>query len=419
MKLSAFTLTLALCAPAMAQDYLAVLSPYGDKAQMKAQVSMVQKQLATMDAGDKLSILNGEDGLTITDFTIPNVPKAYRVRAIQGYNKQAIAALHQFVAKAMNTRKAGTLNLPYVLGQVALYHREAQDIVLLGSLSFDVPEVTPSIASGALLPADSNLRQSTGETIFGTRDIAERLKGFRIHWWQSHLSSSTQYQQDAMRFWHLWLHNQGAEVISISRDKSVVLKRLADKAPALPMTYRLREENTQAALPSTLFERPLNQRVDIAQWQPVQKISVAIRWIGENVDLDIYSLLPHQNNPVYFANSHTALATHLKDVRSAPSSSGGKSAFYETIIYHKPIDGCQLLVGVNFYSGKVTREVSGHIRIAMGDAVFERPFTLPTKTGNQGADIINALTARRSSAHSLVLSLSDMTGDVLAQRCHA
>lgn len=414
MKYPTLILTLVLSAPAAAQDYLAILSPFGTKAQVQAQVPMLQKQLAQMQAGDTLSVLNGKDGETITTFTVPDVPQAHKVRAIQGYNKQPIAKIRQFIASASMDHSTGALDLPQVLGQVATYHRQYQDILLLGSLSFDVPGVNPSIASGDLLPADSNLLKESSSSTFGTRNIAERLKGFRFHWWISQKSGSQQYQQEAIRFWHLWLHHQGSEVISITSDHSVVLKRLKDNAPALPMSYEMQSDE-QAALQPTLFERELTKPSDATKWQQHQKVSVAIRWVGSGIDLDIYTMLPGQSKPVYYANGNTAHAKHLKDVRSAPQ---GKPAFYETIVYHKVIDSCQLLAAVNFYSGNSSNGVQGHIRIAMGDAVFEKPFALSATEGNKGADIAAVLSSRDHSRYSVAFTLADIAGDTLAARCH-
>ena len=67
------------------------------------------------------------------------------------------------------------------------------------------------------------------------------------------------------------------------------------------------------------------------------------------MDLDLFAHALGQPMPVYYNNpvSQSPKARHLKDIRSGASG----TAFLETIIYDEDINACELVVGVNLYSG--------------------------------------------------------------------
>lgn len=397
-----FLTLILLSAGASAKDSVAVLSPYGTSNEVQKRVSVVQQHLSQMDSGDTLTVLSGADGETIATFTIPDVPDTHKVKAIRGVNKKAIGQIGAFVKCASGEHRTGTINLPVVLNQLAAYHRDKIDVLLLGSLSFDLPNMSKAIASGQHLPADNNLLKTSQESTFGTRNLGERFKGYRFHWWISEKAGAGHHYEGAIRFWFMHLNFQGGGVVSITHDKAVVLKRLKDNAQPLISNYQLQVEN--ADFPATLFDEALAPVTAAKDLNTRQRVSVAIGWESSAADLDIYALAAAQTMPVYYNNpvNQTPQARHLKDIRSGAS--------FETILYDEVIDGCDLTIAVNLYSGTAEKNsVSGTLRFAVGDVVFEKPFTITAVRGNGGRDVTATLNSQTSTDHTLIFTLSDIT----------
>lgn len=407
MKISIFLISLFLFCSfhASAKDILAVMSPYGTETQVQKLVHVLQQQLAQMESGDTLTVLSGAGGETVATFTIPDVPDTHKVKAIRGMNKEAIAKIGAFVKNAVTERRTGTINLPVVLNQLAAYHRDKTDILLLGSLSFDLPNMNRAIASGQSLPADDNLLKTSQQSTFGTRNLGERFKGYRFHWWVSDKAVSGQHYDGAVRFWFMHLLFQGTGVVSITHDRTVVLKRLKEQAQPLISNYDLKVSAEN--IPQTLFDRALSAAVP-QSFDSRQSVSVAIRWEDSAADLDIYALAAGQSVPVYYNNtvSLRPKARHLKDVRI-----GGRGmAFLESIIFDEAIESCDLVVAVNLYSGAPTKPgIAGALRMAVGGVVFEKPFTITANHGNGGRDVTHALGRKTSTEHTQLFTLSDMT----------
>lgn len=411
-KLTALVISLVFSTQSVADDVLTVMSPYGTKTQVQQLVSVLQQQLSQMDAGDTLTVLSGADGATITKFTIPDVPESQKVKAIRGMNQKPIAQISAFANSANSGYHTGTINLPAVLNQLAAYHRDKADILLLGSLSFDLPNMEQTIASGQSLPADSNLLKGTSESTFGTRNIGERFKGgYRFHWLVSDKTGVADLD-GAIRFWFMYLQFQGADIVSLTHDKAVVLDRLNKKAQPLNSNYQLQLDNAQ--IPQTLFDRQVTKATETMPLNTQQRVSVAIRWENPAVDLDLFAHALGQSLPIYYSNpvSQKPKARHLKDIRSGASG----TAFLETIIYDQEINACELIIGVNLYSGIPPQEgLDGIIRLAIGDMVFEKPFTFTASQGDEGQDAQISLRRKLSTKNTKVFTLSDFTNKSCAR----
>ena len=358
-----------ICGNAMAKDVLAVLSPQGHTQQ---QVTTLLELLPKLEGGENIKVLSGIDGNTIASLHVPENKALQTPKALFKFNQASLAKLLQFGQQA---KASDALNLPHVLGEIALYHHGYDDVLILGNASFNMEE--------GHYPSDDNLQRLPSESHFGTRGIGERLKAYRIHWLLPKASDDVRFAKAAERFWHLYLHNQSAKLVSYTYDKDVVIPRLLSDAAPLPMTYHM--SVSAAPLPET------------------QHLQLGISWQGAEIDLDIYALSQAQDLPVYYANSYNGLARHFKDIVTGSSS----VKLFETIQYQSAIDVCSVMVGINFYSGKAQTGVSGTLNIQYGDTQFQHEFHIPAPKGNKGKDSLDVLKRNTSSAHSLRYALAE------------
>ena len=70
----------------------------------------------------------------------------------------------------------------------------------------------------------------------------------------------------------MYLRFQGGDIVSLTHDKAVVLKRLNNNAPALNSNYQLQTGNTDT--PQTLFDRQVTQAGETLPLNTHQRVSV-------------------------------------------------------------------------------------------------------------------------------------------------
>ncbi len=391
-------------------DMLVLLSPYQDKVDVQQQVITTIELLTELPLGEKITVLNGETASTIATLNVPEDERLSDYNSRINHNVEAIAALGQFIQSVdIGDRTAGAMNLPLVLGEVARYHRYANDILVMGSGGFDIQGVSQEVIDGDKILLDSNISQSPRQSLFGTQGIEERLKGFRIHWLLPAPIADTEYKDSSQRFWHLFLHHQRAELVSFTHDKASVLRRLKANAPALPMAYELTlasESRQMKQREAALFNLPLSKApLDTATWHRPQKLRLGIRWQGHAIDLDLYASTTPTRAPVYFANPMTSVARYFKDILSGGNS---KTTLYETIAFHRAVDLCKLVIGINHYGGTTAIPINGTLRTEIGNKVYETAFTLNSSTGNRGDDIQAVLSMGEDTLHSQRFKIYDI-----------
>ena len=315
MKLLTLVFLSVFGAHVAAKDALIVLAQHP---QSETHIKHVLTALPQFGAGATLRFVSAHHGQSIAELNIPEDKRYHAPKALMKFNQRKIAALLRYVRS-----DAQPMNVPFTLSEILRYHNEYTEIVILGTMDFEM-------GAGAL-PADSNITQSPQESIYGTRGIEERLKGKRIHWWLPRAATDIQYAQAVQRFWHLYVHHQRGALVSFTHDKNVIISRLLNNASPLPMT------DTLTVAPDAA---PLNAL-------PHDGLSVQLRWQGAAIDLDIYGWVNGAERPVYYANPRTDFARHMKDIRAGTQN----NVQGETIRFAPHIAFCDIRIGVNIYFG--------------------------------------------------------------------
>ncbi len=398
----------------LADDTLVILSPHQTPQILQKQLQETLNIFAVQNTGESLTYLDGETGQTIARLEVPNDERlAEHQTARLNHNKAQLAKLGLFIKSAdSDKRKAGAINLPLSLKEVARYYRHVAEIVVIGTARMDIEGLSPEVRDGQQYLLDSNITQSSRESIFGTADKSELLKGFRIHWWVSSNYEERSIRLATERFWHLWLHHQSGALVSYSSDKNAVFQNLKTNAQPLSMPYQL-EMSPGASLQTEtnimLFDRPLaSASLPRAVWSSPQTVRLGISWQGQT-DLDIYASLDNTQPPVYFANKQEGSARHLKDIRHGGD---GKTTRYETIIYNRSVvDLCKLVIGINHFGGAAPKDgIEGLLRVNIAGQIFEKSFVVGKDQGNKGRDVMALIPKGQNSPYSQIMKVTDITG---------
>lgn len=404
-----FLITILLClftTHAKAETkILAVLSTQQSQETTLQQINHIRSWLFSMPKGGSIVVLDGWHGNRIATLTRPTKESHQSPKTIILHNRQGFAQLVKFAqTRTKPIEPSGSLHLPRLMSVIAQNYPDISDIVLLGSVSLNLPEAKNSISREQYLPADSNLVKSSSDSLFGTSNVKERLKGKRIHWLLPNNINSYQYAQDIERFYHLYLHLQSAQLITLSADAELVKSRLLEKASPLPMAYQIGKASTHPIkhIDSLFTRRPSQARaINLNQ---KQRLKIGISWSAP-VDLDIYTYLDGEVQPVYYANprgSHGA--THHKDVTQGDP----KTITYEIISFGEPIFLCDLHIAVNHYSGSTSKDIEVGLRIEIGESLTAKKFHFSNTTGNSGKDTKAVLRTGKSSAHTKYFSLTKL-----------
>ncbi len=390
--------------PVKAETILAVISPHQTQDNALKDINLLRSWLFEQPKGDSIIVLNGWNSDSIATLTRPEKQQYQAKRTILIKNQEGFSNLKQF-AKSRTTPKhtAGTLHIPKLMSVISQDYPQVKDIVLIGSASFDLPEVDDeAITKGQTYPADSNLMQSYFKGLFGINDVRDRLKGKRFHFLLSNTLKPYHYGQGVERFYHLYLHKQQGKLVTFSTDKSVVTKRLFNNAKPLPMKYKLRSDTSSQPL-SSLFTRTPSVNPVVSAYKPV-RVRLGIIWEGK-VDLDIYGMLREDSIPVYYGNKTSRYATHHKDIMSGKHD---QVSIYELITYQLPISICNLRIGINHYGGNASKKIKGTLRVEVGDALIAKEYQFSAGQGNQGGDMLSVLETGHSTIYSQRFLLRDV-----------
>ena len=392
----------ALSVCVKADTMIAVMSPHHSKEEITAHINLLRSWLLRLPQGDSIIVLDGWNGHRLAHLMRPKDKKYQAPKTVVLYNRQAFSKLVQFAkSRSLPKRTLGTLHIPKLMRDVSLHYPAVEEIILIGSASFDLPSVSEHFVEGTTYPTDDNLTHSSHEKPYGIRDVPQRLSGKRFHWLLPHSIEPYKYALAVKRFYHMYLDGQRGKLVSFSADADLVSERLFNKAAAMKVRYEMNATSSPVSMNSLFTRTPsVNAVVSSDQHQTVR---LGIIW-QKNVDLDIYGLLKGEIIPVYFKHQHSPYAKHHKDIRRGHD----RQATYEIITYQKPINVCELRIGINHYGGNASQGVSGTLRIEIGDALIAKPFSFSAHRGNHGRDIMAVLKNGTATLHSQRFLLRDV-----------
>jgi hypothetical protein len=226
--------SLAESGPATARHYYIGVAPglssAGGSNIFRACIDFV---LYRAQAGDRVEFIEAPQMARLADVTIP--PGAARDRAYSRAFSGKFGGLKRFLTEAGggDPRLAGQLRVPQLLDMVAKGRQpnEITTLVMIGAPLFITthPTETAFNMEGGLTPGDGMVTCSSSLSLFGTAERKGQLNGVAIHWltqgdgW----ATSEMHRSAVVRFWSVFVGEQGATLATISGDTASVFDRVA------------------------------------------------------------------------------------------------------------------------------------------------------------------------------------------------
>src|SRR5690606_25296839 len=155
--------------------------------------------------------------------------------------KDSIQELKQFLAKAHEKPEAGNLDFTQAVRLPQFLEFIGQNLtgpdhsvivmVLGGPLYLDDKEPAFAMADG-YFPSDAHLLATRDKSVFGLKDCGESLRGITVHLgyfgdpWASAI-----HQEKVVRFWNLYLSQQGARQGTFTGDLPTVFRAARRDGP--------------------------------------------------------------------------------------------------------------------------------------------------------------------------------------------
>lgn len=411
-KLFIFILALSMSIGAYAKEFYIVLTPHQSTEHAQAQAKTVLKYLTTLDAGDKVHLLDGVSLQPIGRFDIPENPKYKSPKIRLKLNGKTVSALMKF-AKADHPERAAphhSILLPQVLEHIAINKSgdEPVDVIVLASPLYRDSRNNSFDMGDNVFPSDGHLQTSRSETPFGIDD-KKLLSGIRLHLgYPNETLTSEGYTRAVKRFWALYMARQNGEMVTFTPNISSLFNRVDTNKPAPNYTYEL-DKTVKPEMIRLRVHKPVQtiyeRRVSTAPMSKTtiknaNNVELGLTWDCSTCDLDIYAVPFKGAKVLYFGQSKTPQGMHLKDFTSSPDVQHG----YETILFNAPINLNELRIVINFYNGKSSKGVKGVLRLAANGNTYAHNFHISTISGNQSEGIELALnTGKSSHAQTLVI----------------
>lgn len=410
---------LVLVPAAQAREVVVVMSPFQSTEQAKAQAVDVLEFLTKLEPGDKAILVDGDAITTIGEFLIPTNPAYSAPNARVNVNRKTVDSLKKFISRATPPvsdrapRVPGALRLPQLLEFIArtVTPEVGADVLVLGSPIYDAPNDAAFSMHGERFPSDGHLLSGRSETIYGTTDYPEVLRGLRMHIVYESTPSlrAEQYRHAVQRFWSLYVEKLGGSLITFTEDLPSAFRRVTDKAAAPTHTFKVngsrRIEMIRIVPPqagTTIYERRLSdQPLAANDIQRAEHLEIGLSWNCARCDFDLYMRSHASAQLLHFGYMDTPDGgRYWKDFTRSPQSSGG----FETITFSAPVDLRAATVLVNFYGGTASG-VQAELRVSVNGQTFAGRIDFAPGSGNSAADVRDVLASGRPSAHTHIVDV--------------
>jgi hypothetical protein len=312
-------------------------------------------------------------------------------------------------------------------------------VIVFGSPYYADPKEPAFRFDEGFVPSDGHLMVDRMRSVFGTVGREDMLNGVTVHYCFLHECFTNDYTRNAItRFWSLYVKQQGGTLASFAAAPQVVMDRVArgmqepviqvalntdDNAilmrkvifPAGPtVTNRVAIPNVVAPRTNAAVTRPApaapsvaspspgpaSQRSAVVGEPPVtpkNKFGIAVRanpatgstsLVAKEPDIDVDLYVQPPGCPeLSFKRTACRDGLYFRDIRCAIGTEKDprwKEA-WEYVELDGDVDVRHTSVWLNLYSGSGV-EVTGIVRVAMGDRIVSSPFRMRAVNGNQGAD---------------------------------
>lgn len=389
--------------PEKPSRYIIGLTPFLEKTN-KDDVfrRIVGMALEDLPLKSSLTVYDAYNLATVAKIEVPDSRafKSGKTRANQF--REPIEKVRQFLAATHERPAAGKLNLdqavrfPQFLDFIAenlATPDETITVIVIGSpLYLDHKEPGFSMVDG-YFPSDGHIMAPREKTVYGLKDHKNSLKDVTVHFgyfgdpWVSAI-----HQEKIVRFWNLYLKQQGAHLGAFSSDMTTLFNATrpgAIEEKALAARERRDELDTSQ---NKLEMLRISREVGAEDWitrdltgnrrQPpptktVGPMKIGIRWKGD-IDLDLYAAASADSETLFFEHTRAPEGYYFKDHRHSPERE------YEFIEFETSVDVFRVDASVNFYAGNLPNPPAGEVRIEFEGRIYSAPFTLAATRGNKG-----------------------------------
>tara|TARA_R110001583_G_scaffold195438_1_gene373562 strand:+ start:21773 stop:23065 length:1293 start_codon:yes stop_codon:yes gene_type:complete len=414
--LSVFVVFLFVSAPVFARDYVFALTRQTSPSVVEDQVKQAITFLTKQKPGDTATFLDSDRLVQLGVFTIPdqkpfNDPR--QIKARFAYNKSLTMRLMAFVKEA-HPVDAPASSLPNVLRYIGenISRGKQVDVLILGSVLYHNPANPLLSMREGHFPSDSYLKAPRHLSPFSAT-AENALSGMKVHigFGDSAFMEGTPHDVYVKRFWQLFISRQGGTLNSWANDLNTLIGNIEDNAPALPAPEASIDGVTSdkleifylrpTVLRQSLFERPVTtQPMSHHELARAQDVEIGIRWRCA-CDLDLHVRPSDAGEVISFRNVKTAEGMLYKDYTDAASLSLNG---FETVALNVPVDLNALTIAVNHYAGKRAKGIPFDIRISVSGQTYLASYTLPTASGNGGADVTKVINSGNPSPYTLLIN---------------
>jgi hypothetical protein len=391
--------------PASSKTRMIVLAPDATPSK-DALFKEIVETVAALTPGERLLVYSARPVGQIASIEFPNTAGMTQARINAALAAQ-LRPLKAYLAAPPTTAAPelpGQLGLPSLfdeLGRNVLPALPDQDVhvALVGSLLHLDPRDGRSMMLGTrLVPSDGVLRAPRSEWIFSVAGAQTRLSQKTVHFCTPNAASeyeSASHEDAVRRFWSLWVSAQGGRVGTTTSDLRTCFARFRAQEASGQPSYQLHATakpemlRIPAPIPAVLpqsFDRPgeyfLHPDMPIATTPPLAQKGVAwigIRWQAP-CDLDLHTRATPNSPWLNFSSVRTSEGAFAKDYVTATGDSQ-----FEYVSYTVDVDLNSVEAQVNLYSCDGSVQPEGMVRVWFAGKVYQAPFKLGAKTGNQGA----------------------------------
>ena len=308
-------------------------------------------------------------------------------------NAKALADLKKLLksAEAVPGRVAG-VNLPKFLTELGQnYPTDAgADLILHGSVVHDDPQEPSTSMKGNRVPNDGHIAAHQSESPYGTAGLSGTLKGYDVYIgvegdnWA--VSNSHRYM--VKRFLSLMVEAHDGSLAYFGNDTATLYEKAGTDAPDVkhsqPLEVTDKREMLQFVRDTGQVAAVYDARAELEPapepvWSSAVNPRIGISWTAPKADLDLF-VRPTPSSPViFFGQAKTKEGQLYKDFRNSPVNG------FETVALYGTYDLNKTMLAINLFGGRVPAAgVSGEVRIAIGDQVWAKSFTISAKRGNKG-----------------------------------
>lgn len=418
MKTTLFSSVL-LASSVIAADKAVIISPHVSIDANGTQVNVVKQVFKSLPLGDNLIVFNGDDASVITTVQVPeseayNNPIA-RIRA----KRNELKPLNDFDEKLIGVgRVNGAIDVPVTLTEIARYHDEAVDIIIVGSALYDSQSYPALSMSDGAVPSIGYITVSPSVSPFGTKG-SDYLKSKRVHWLLPEPIKNSLHAQAVMQFWYTYIKALGGELVTFSHNSEVVIKRLKNNAKPLSLIFSIDNSGKREMLRiipiiahQEFYQLPANKTsLHEGALDSPQSFMLGIRWLhakGQPIDLDVYAKSA-DGDTLFYQHQRTLHGIHIKHYKVMNDV---QLEQYETVeLYRSQPD--ETLIAVNLYSTpqSLSAPVTGALRVRVNGNTYEQDFLFESANqGNLGADTDTAIKSGQPTLYTKLFRIADIVG---------